>query len=158
MSLTSSIEKRSLLGDSVDVVGVGYLTSLFTFLIEQFMNYVQSILLGRIEERGLAVHILVLKVQAAVKKQVQTLFLALPADIEHDGLLVTIFEVRICSVIDQQLHDFIALFVIDQNGCEVEGGLTSLRFETIHNNRVVVLQESIDFIHCAKFTGRVTNT
>lgn len=68
--------------------------------------------------------------------------------------MVAIFEVGIGSVVDEQLHDFIALLVVDEDGREVEGGLAGLSFETIDDDGVIVSQEIVDFVDGAGFRDR----
>lgn len=65
------------------------------------MDDVESVLLSCVEERSLAIDIFIFKVETFIKQQFQTLFLALPADIEEHGLLIAVLEVRIGAVHDQ---------------------------------------------------------
>ena len=61
-------------------------------------------------------------------------------------MLVVILEVRVGAVGYEQLHDFIALLVVDKDGREVEGGLTGLRLEPVHQTALVVAQKGLYFL------------
>lgn len=80
------------------------------------MNNVESVLFGGIKERSLSVNVLFLKTETLVEKKVQALFLSVPTDVKKYSLLVVVLEVRVGSMGYQQLHNFVALFVVNQNG------------------------------------------
>lgn len=58
---------------------------------------------------------------------------------------------RVGSVIYQQFHDLIGLFVVNKDGCEVEGGLSSLCFQSIDDDGVVLFEILVYFVECAAF-------
>jgi hypothetical protein len=101
---------------------------------------VHAVLLGHVVKRRLAVDVLVLEGKAYLQEQVETAFLALAADVEEDGLLAAVLEVRVGAVVQQQLHDFVALLVVDQGGCEEQGGLPGLRFQPVHDDGLVLVE------------------
>lgn len=150
MPLPSRVEKRGLLCDLVDVIGVHCIVIILTFFFDEFMYNVESIFLSGVVEGSLSVDILIVEVESLIEQQIQALLLALPADIEEDGLLVIILEVGICAMLNQQLHEFVGLLVIDEYGSEVEGRLPGLRLQPVDDDRVVLSQEAVDDIHCAE--------
>ena len=113
------------------------------------MNDVQSIFLRGIEEGCLSVYILLLQVEALLEKQFETFEFAISADVEEDGLLVVIFEVGVGSVVDEEFHDFVGLLVVDEDGWEVECGLTGLGLEAVDEDTVVLGQEAFDLFDAA---------
>jgi len=121
------------------------------------MDYVQSVLLSRVEQRGLAVDVFVLQTHPLVQEQVQTLFLAFPADVEQDGLLIAVLEVGVGSEADKQFHDVVRYFVVDEDGGEIEGWLPGLRFEPIDDNGVVFVEQAFDLFDGAASRSRSTN-
>lgn len=48
--------------------------------------------------------------------------------------------------------------MIDEDGCEVEGRLSCLCFESVDDDRIVVFKEGIDLIHGTKHRVRDTST
>lgn len=150
MPLPRRIKKRSLLCDLVDVVGVHCIVLIFTFFFDEFMYDVESIFLGGVVEGSLPVDILIIEVESLLEQEIQALLLALPADIEEDGLLVIILEVCIRAMLNKQLHEFVRLLVIYEYGSEVERRLAGLRLQPVDDDRVVLSQEAVDDIHCAE--------
>lgn len=65
--------------------------------------------------------------------------------------MVAVLEEGVGAVVDEQLHDFEALLVVDEDGGEVEGGLASLRLQAVHQDGVVLLQELLDHVQRAEW-------
>ena len=116
------------------------------------MYDVHPVLLSSIEERCLSVYIVFLQTESLLKQQVQTFFLAVPADVEEHGLLVTVLEVRVGPMVDQQLHDFIGLLVIDEDSREVKCGLPGLRLQSVDQNGLVLSQKPLDLVESTEYT------
>lgn len=95
------------------------------------MYDIDSVLLGDIEQRSLAVDVLFIKRKPMVQKQVKAFLLSLSADIKKDGLLIIVFEMRVGAVVQKQFHNFIRLLMIDENSGNVESGLPGLGFESV---------------------------
>lgn len=150
MPLPGCIKKRSLLCDLIDVVGVHCIMHICTFFFDEFMYDVESIFLGGVVEGSLPVDILIVEVESLLEQQIQALLLALPADIEEDGLLVIILEMCIRAMLNKQLHELVRLLVIYEYGGEVERRLAGLRLQPVDDDRVVLSQEAVDDIHCAE--------
>lgn len=98
----------------------------------------------------MTVDVLVFQVETLLKEKVYAFLFAFSTDIKEHSLLVTIFKVRIRSMINKQLHYLITLLVVDENSCKVEGRLSCLCLETIDDNRIIVCQELFDFVHGAE--------
>lgn len=76
----------------------------------------------------------------------------LSTNVKQDSLLVGIFEVRVGSVIYQQFHDLIGLFVIDKDGLRSRGrAVEFVFFQMIDNNGVVLFEILVYFVECAAF-------
>ena len=86
-----------------------------TFSVNKFVDDVEPIFLGSIEKRSLSVYILFFKTESLLEKEVKTLFFPISADIEKNGLLVAVLEVRVSSIVNEKLHNFERLFVVYEN-------------------------------------------
>ena len=142
VALLGCIEKGSLTGYFILFVQIH-------FFFNELVDDIDSIFLSRIVERCLAIQIGIVKVQAPLEQEIQAPLLAIPTDIEKNSLLKIIFEVGVGSVLDEQLHDFIGLLVVNETGGEVEGRLAGLSFEPVDNDRIVFVEVLLDFFHVA---------
>ncbi len=103
------------------------------------------------------VHILVLEAQAFFEEEIETLDFAFSTDIEEDCLLVAIFEVGVGAVADEELHDGVGYFVVDQDRREIKGRLAGLGFEAIDDDGLVFIEETFDFVDGPANITRGTN-
>ena len=117
------------------------------------MNDIESVLLGRIVKRSLSIDVLIINSNPFLDQQIQTFLLTLPANIKHDSLLVVVFEMRISAGVDQKFHDAVGCFVVDHDRGEIKRRLSGLRFQTIHDFLVVLLQEFLNLIYRADLSN-----
>lgn len=122
--------------------------------VHQPLDDIQPVLLGRVVKRGLPVQVALVQVEPPLQQEIQALLLPVAADVEQNGLLKVVLEVGIGAVVDEELHDFVRLLVVDEAGGEVEGGLSRLGFEPVDDNGVVVVEVVLDFVHIAEWWGK----
>lgn len=109
------------------------------------MNNIESIFLSCIEKRCLPKSIVVFQIKPFLKQKIKTFLFPLPTHIKKHSLLVTILKVRICSMFYQQLHDVVRYLVVYENRGEVERRLSSLRFESIYDDGVILFEQPFHF-------------
>lgn len=109
------------------------------------MNDIESIFLCSIEKRCLPKSILVFQIKPFLQQKIKTFLFPLPTNIKKHSLLVTILKVRIRSMFYEQLHDVVRYLVVYENRGEVECRLSSLRFESIYDDGVILFEQPFHF-------------
>ncbi len=158
MPLPRRIEQRRLTCYLINMIDINYnINPNFTFPLNHLMNNINPILFRHIKQRRLSINIFLIQRQPITQQQVQTLLLPLTTDIKQHRLLVVVFEMRICRMLQQQFHYLIRLLMVDQYCRHVQGRLPRLCLQSVDYRRAELLYVTLDLVNSAKLTQDITN-
>lgn len=124
MPLPRRVEEGSLVLNGVNSVDV-------STQLKQFAHDVEPIVPAGVVERSLPVDVRLVELNVPFDKVLEGARLAVPANVEEDGLHETILEVGVGPFFDEELRHSEGLFVVGEEGGEVEGRLPGLGLEPV---------------------------